>query len=85
MTLAPEHELVAQITTPEQKAAVDAYIEATAKRSERERMADVKTISGVLRERMLNIHLPKNPFRFDWRLRVSRLRNRCGYGGSMWR
>lgn len=47
MTLAPEHELVSQITTPEQKAAVDAYIEATAKRSERERMADVKTISGV--------------------------------------
>jgi leucyl-tRNA synthetase len=47
MTLAPEHELVAQITTPGQKAAVEAYIEATAKRSERERMADVKTISGV--------------------------------------
>ncbi len=47
MTLAPEHELVSKITTPEQKASVDAYIEATAKRSERERMADVKTISGV--------------------------------------
>lgn len=47
MTLAPEHELVAQITTAEQKEAVDAYIEKTAKRSERERMADVKTISGV--------------------------------------
>lgn len=47
MTLAPEHELVAKITTPEQKEAVEAYIEATAKRSERERMADVKTISGV--------------------------------------
>jgi leucyl-tRNA synthetase len=47
MTLAPEHELVTQITTPEQKAAVEAYIEKTAKRSERERMADVKTISGV--------------------------------------
>ena len=47
MTLAPEHELVSEITTPEQKAAVDAYVEATAKRSERERMADVKTISGV--------------------------------------
>lgn len=47
MTLAPEHELVTQITTPEQKAAVKAYVEATAKRSERERMADVKTISGV--------------------------------------
>jgi leucyl-tRNA synthetase len=47
MTLAPEHDLVAQITTPEQKAEVEAYIEKTAKRSERERMADVKTISGV--------------------------------------
>ena len=47
MTLAPEHDLVAKITTPAQKAAVEAYVEATAKRSERERMADVKTISGV--------------------------------------
>ncbi|MFV8465500.1 leucine--tRNA ligase [Flavobacterium sp. LB1P62] len=47
MTLAPEHELVVQITTPEQKAEVEAYIEKTSKRSERERMADVKTISGV--------------------------------------
>ena len=47
MTLAPEHELVSQITTAEQKAEVEAYIEATAKRSERDRMADVKTISGV--------------------------------------
>ncbi|WP_072347319.1 leucine--tRNA ligase [Flavobacteriaceae bacterium A100] len=47
MTLAPEHELVSKITTAEQKEAVEAYIKATAKRSERERMADVKTISGV--------------------------------------
>jgi len=47
MTLAPEHELVLKITTPEQKAEVEAYIEATAKRSERDRMADVKHISGV--------------------------------------
>ena len=47
MTLAPEHELVEEITTPEQKVAVEAYIEKTAKRSERERMADVKTISGA--------------------------------------
>ncbi len=47
MTLAPEHELVAKITTAEQKAEVEAYIEATAKRSERDRMADVKTISGA--------------------------------------
>lgn len=47
MTLAPEHELVGQITTPEQKAEVEAYVAATAKRSERDRMADVKTISGA--------------------------------------
>ncbi|MBD0823624.1 leucine--tRNA ligase [Aestuariibaculum marinum] len=47
MTLAPEHDLVSKITTPEQKAEVEAYIEATAKRSERERMADVKTITGA--------------------------------------
>ena len=47
MTLAPEHELVDQITTAAQKDAVEAYKIATAARSERERMADVKTISGV--------------------------------------
>jgi leucyl-tRNA synthetase len=47
MTLAPEHELVPKITTPEQMQAVTDYIEVTARRSERERMADVKSISGV--------------------------------------
>ncbi len=47
MTLAPEHELVSKITTPEQKAEVEAYVEATAKRSERDRMADVKSITGA--------------------------------------
>lgn len=47
MTLAPEHELVSRIVTDKQKNEVNAYIEATAKRSERDRMADVKTISGV--------------------------------------
>lgn len=47
MTLAPEHDLVSKITTEAQKDAVQNYIKATAKRSERERMADVKTISGV--------------------------------------
>ncbi|GEP51503.1 hypothetical protein FNO01nite_21750 [Flavobacterium noncentrifugens] len=47
MTLAPEHELVSKITTPEWRESVEQYVEATSKRSERERMADVKTISGV--------------------------------------
>jgi leucyl-tRNA synthetase len=47
MTLAPELELVKAITTAEQQQAVEAYIEKSAQRSERDRMADVKTISGV--------------------------------------
>ena len=47
MTLAPEHDMVSEITTPEQKETVENYIKATAKRSERERMADVKSITGV--------------------------------------
>ncbi len=47
MVLAPEHDLVSKITTAEQKEAVEKYVEATAKRSERERMADVKHITGV--------------------------------------
>ncbi|MCF8464474.1 MAG: leucine--tRNA ligase [Flavobacteriales bacterium] len=47
MTLAPEHELVSQITTPEQKAEIEAYIAKAKARSDRERMADVKTISGA--------------------------------------
>ncbi|AXT18371.1 leucine--tRNA ligase [Flavobacteriaceae bacterium AU392] len=47
LTLAPEHELVTKITTPEQQDAIKEYVEATTKRSERDRMADVKTISGV--------------------------------------
>lgn len=47
MTLAPEHELVQQITTEDQKEAVNNYIEETAKRSERDRLADVKSITGV--------------------------------------
>jgi leucyl-tRNA synthetase len=47
MTLAPEHDLVPMITTLGQKEEVEAYIKATARRSERDRMADVKSISGA--------------------------------------
>ena len=47
LTLAPEHPLVPLITTQGQRAEVDAYIAATAKRSERDRMADTKTVSGA--------------------------------------
>ena len=47
MTLAPEHPLVERITSNGQRKAVEDYVEATARRSERDRMSDVKTISGV--------------------------------------
>ncbi|MGI4741172.1 MAG: leucine--tRNA ligase [Janthinobacterium lividum] len=47
LVLAPEHELVDTLTTPAQRGAVDEYIAATKRRSERDRMSDVKTVSGV--------------------------------------
>jgi len=47
MVLAPENPLVETITTPEQKAEVDSYIEETSKKTERDRMADVKNVSGA--------------------------------------
>ncbi len=47
MVLAPECDLVKELTTPEYQADIDAYIEATNKRTERERLADVKTVSGA--------------------------------------
>ncbi len=46
VTLAPEHPLVSQITTAENKAKVDAYVDYTSKRSERDRLADAKNITG---------------------------------------
>ncbi|EAY30300.1 leucine--tRNA ligase [Microscilla marina] len=47
MVMAPEHDLVAQLTTPEQKAEVEAYVEMAKNRSERERQSEVKRVSGV--------------------------------------
>lgn len=46
MVLAPESELVEKLTTPEQKVEVDAYIERTKKRTERERISD-RSVTGV--------------------------------------
>jgi leucyl-tRNA synthetase len=47
MVLAPEHELIQKITSPEQRAAVDAYIEATKRKSEIDRLSTSKEKSGV--------------------------------------
>ncbi len=47
MVLAPEHELVKKITTPAQKAEVEDYVSVAKNRSERERMTEVKRVSGA--------------------------------------
>jgi len=47
MVLAPEHELALEITTPQNRGPVSEYLEKTKNRSERERMTEVKKVSGV--------------------------------------
>lgn len=47
MVLAPESKLVAEVTTPEQREAVLAYLEESRKRTERERIAEVRKMTGV--------------------------------------
>jgi leucyl-tRNA synthetase len=47
MVLAPESELVAQVVKPEQKQEVDQYIADAKKRTERERMSEVKRMTGA--------------------------------------
>ena len=47
MVLAPEHELVQELTTENRKEEVNAYVQKAINRSERERMSEVKTVSGV--------------------------------------
>ena len=59
MVLAPESELVDRLTMPEQRAEVQAYVEATKKRTERERIADRK-VSGVFTGAYA-----QNPFTFE--------------------
>lgn len=47
LVLAPEHELVAELTTADQKDEIESYIAQTKKKSELDRMADAKTVSGA--------------------------------------
>lgn len=47
MVMAPEHELVRELATPEHKEEVEKYIEWASNRNERERIADAKSITGV--------------------------------------
>ena len=47
LVLAPEHELVDSLTTDEQRAQIERYRQSTSKKSELDRMADTKTVSGA--------------------------------------
>ena len=47
MVLAPESDLVPQLTTPEQKEKVDEYLQYVKKKTERERIAETRTVTGV--------------------------------------
>jgi len=47
MVLAPESALVDELTVPEQREAVDAYLQYVKKKTERERIAETKTVTGV--------------------------------------
>ena len=47
MVIAPEHEYVDELTSSEQKSTVEKYVTAAKNKSERERMADVKNVTGV--------------------------------------
>lgn len=47
LVLAPEHELVGKITTEAQRSEVNAYVDVAKNRSERERMSEVKRVSGA--------------------------------------
>jgi leucyl-tRNA synthetase len=61
VTLAPEHELVDKITTDKQRQEVEAYVEKAKNRSERERQADVNTISGVFTGAFVEHPFTKEP------------------------
>ena len=47
MVVAPEHELVEKITTADQKNAIEEYVKQTKAKTERDRMANVKNVSGA--------------------------------------
>lgn len=47
MTIAPEHELIPQLTTPDRRKDVEDYINKTKLKTERERMSEVRSVSGV--------------------------------------
>jgi hypothetical protein len=80
--LAPEHPLVQEQLQNMQLKETTSTL-ASSKRSERERMADVKRYQEYSLEPMLSIRLQRANW-FGWGLCVSRLRNRSCNGGTLW-
>jgi hypothetical protein len=81
MTLAPEHPLVQEITTPEYQDKINEYILASSKRSKENVWLMSKPFQEYT-EHMLSILLPKSRFRFGLGIMFCRLWNRCCYGSS---
>ena len=82
MVLAPESELVGELTTAEHKAEVDAYLEQVKKRTERERMIDKKVTGVFTGSYAINPFTgEKNPIWVSDYV-LGRLRNRCDHGGA---
>ena len=75
MVLAPESELVKQLTTPDQQAAVDEYLSYVKKRTERERQMDHRVLRHQPAHGQADSYL-------DSRIRARRLRNGCHHGCS---
>ena len=59
MVLCPEHELIEELTTSENKAEVEQYVNWAKNRSERERQMETNSVSGALQELMPYIHFTK--------------------------
>ena len=81
MVLAPEHPLVSQLTTPDKKEEVQAYVEETRRRSEIERMSTDKEKTGSIHRSLL--HQPaerREGPHLHRRLRAPHLRHRCRHG-----
>ena len=66
LTLAPENELVRELTTKENKNEVEDYINSSSKKSERDRISDVKSISGVFTGSYVIHPLQKNYYQYGF-------------------
>ena len=83
LVLAPEHAAVSAITTPEQRVAVEAYVEDVSRRSERARVADAGEKTGVFTGAFAVHPVTERPLPI-WiaDVRGGDLWHRCDYGGA---